>query len=60
MRGIFVKSFHETWLTTLLFGMGLACALALLTYILPQVQEGIGDVLVPQPLIVSAPKPKFH
>ena len=51
MRGLIVKSIYETWLTTLLFAIGLGCALALLTSVLPQLQEGIGDILASLPFV---------
>ncbi len=41
MRGLFTKSLHEVWLTTLLFGLSLLAVEALLTYILPQLQQGL-------------------
>ena len=37
MRGLFTKTLHEVWLTTLLFGFSLMAVMALLTYILPQI-----------------------
>lgn len=51
MSGLLVKTVRETWLATLLFGAGLLTAMALLTYILPQVQANISDVLAKMPLV---------
>ena len=45
MRGLFTKTLHEVWLTTTLFGFSLLAVKALLTYILPQIQEGWGELL---------------
>jgi hypothetical protein len=45
MRGVFAKIFHEVWLTALLFGLGLFVVEMLLTYILPQVNEALGEIL---------------
>jgi ABC-type transport system involved in multi-copper enzyme maturation permease subunit len=51
MRGLFTKTLHEVWLTTLLFGFALFAVKALLTYILPQFQEGLGDILEEIPFV---------
>ena len=53
MRGLLTKTLHEVWLPTLLFGSSLSVVMALLTYILPQFQEGIGDVLDQIPFVRS-------
>lgn len=39
MRGLLLKSFSEIWLPTLLFSLGLAAAMALLTTVLPHVDD---------------------
>lgn len=51
MRGLLIKALRETWLATLLFGAGLSLAMGLLTYILPQVQANISDVLAKMPFV---------
>ena len=53
MRGLFTKSLHEVWLTTLLFGLSLLAVEALLTYVLPQIQEGLGGVFDEIPFLRS-------
>lgn len=53
MRGLFTKSFHEVWLPTLLFGLSLLAVMALLTYVLPQIQEGLGGVFEEIPFVRS-------
>lgn len=50
MRGLFTKTFHELWLPTLLFGVALCAVKMLLTYILPQIHEALGDVLHKLPI----------
>lgn len=44
MYGLLTKAFRETWLMTLLFGVGIFLVLGLLTHVLPQIQESIADV----------------
>ncbi|WP_425400881.1 ABC transporter permease subunit [Aeoliella sp.] len=44
MRGLLLKSFRELWLPTLLIGVGLVGANMLLTFLIPKVEEQIGDV----------------
>lgn len=44
MRGLVNKTVHEVWLMTLLFGCALLGIMALLTYVLPQFQEGMSEV----------------
>lgn len=44
MRGMLLKILHEVTLPTLLFGLGLFVFKALLTHVLPQVMEGLGEV----------------
>ena len=51
IRGLFAKTILETWLATLLFGGGLLLAMALLTHILPQVQEGLNTVFTEMPFV---------
>jgi ABC-type transport system involved in multi-copper enzyme maturation permease subunit len=51
IRGLFSKTFRETWSTTTLFGGGLMLAMALLTYVLPQLQQEIRDVLAKMPFV---------
>ena len=53
MRGLFTKTFLEVWLTTLLFGFSLLTVEALLTYILPQFQEGLGGFFTEIPFLKS-------
>jgi ABC-type transport system involved in multi-copper enzyme maturation permease subunit len=45
IRGLLEKTLRETWLTTLLFALGLMAVMGLLTFVLPQAQEGINEVL---------------
>lgn len=51
IRGLFAKTIRETWLATLLFAGGLLLALALLTHVLPQVQEGLNTVFTEMPFV---------
>ena len=53
MRGLLLKTWHEVWLMTLLIGSGLLAVNALLTYILPQVQAGLDNVLEQIPFVRS-------
>ena len=53
MRGLFTKTLHEVWLATLLFGFSLLAVKALLTYILPEIQEGLGGVFDQIPFVRS-------
>ena len=53
MQGLFAKTLREVWLPTLLFGVGLLAVMALLTYILPQVQAGLSEVLEQIPFVKS-------
>jgi hypothetical protein len=53
MRGLFCKTLHETWLPTLLFGCALFVVKALLTHILPQIQEGLVGVFDQMPVVRS-------
>jgi ABC-type transport system involved in multi-copper enzyme maturation permease subunit len=45
IRGLVSKTLHEVWLMTMLFGCALLAIMALLTYVLPQFQEGMSEVL---------------
>jgi len=51
IRGLIAKTIREVWLATLLFGIGLSLVMALLTYILPQIQEGITEVFAMLPFV---------
>ena len=51
IRGLFAKTIRETWLATLLFGGGLLLAMALLTHVLPQVQQGLDTVFTEMPFV---------
>lgn len=51
MHGLFAKTIRETWLATLLFAVALALIMALLTFILPQIQEGLTTVLSQLPFV---------
>ena len=53
MRGLLIKSLHEVWLTTLLFGVALMAVESLLTYILPQTFEGLNGVVDQIPFVKS-------
>ncbi len=53
MRGLFLKTWRETWWTTVAGALGLALAMGLLTYVLPRVQAGIRSVMDRLPLIRS-------
>lgn len=53
MCGLLTKSLYEVWLSTLLFGFSLLAVTALLTYILPQIQEGLSGVLDEIPFVRS-------
>lgn len=51
MRGLFAKTIREVWPATLLFGGALAVIMALLTYVLPKIQEGLSTVLAQLPFV---------
>ena len=53
MRGLLAKTLHEVWLPTLLFGCSLLAVKGLLTFILPQIQQGFGDILDQIPFLRS-------
>ncbi len=50
MRGLLLKILYEVWLPTLLFGLGLFIIKALLTHVLPQVMQGMGEVFEQFPI----------
>ena len=50
MRGMLLKILHEVWLPTLLFGLGLFIIKALLTHVLPQVMQGMGEIFEQFPI----------
>jgi hypothetical protein len=50
MRGLLLKILYEVWLPTLLFGLGLFVIKALLTHVLPQVMQGMGEMFEQFPL----------
>ena len=50
MRGMLHKILREVWLPTLLFGLGLFTIKALLTHVLPQVMQSLGQVFEHFPL----------
>jgi ABC-type transport system involved in multi-copper enzyme maturation permease subunit len=45
MRGVLLKILHEVWLSVLLFGLGLFVVKLLLTFILPPINEALGEIL---------------
>jgi hypothetical protein len=51
MRGLITKTLYETWPSTLLFGVALLAVKALLTYVLPQIQEGLAGVIDEIPFV---------
>ena len=51
IRGLLAKTIREVWLTTLLLGAALSLVMALLTYILPQVQESFNDIFSQMPFV---------
>lgn len=51
MRGLFLKIFRETWLTFLLFGLGFMLIIAVLTFVIPQMQDSMGDVFENIPFV---------
>ncbi len=53
MRGLLYKSLHEVWLTTLLCGFGLLTIIAILTFILPQIVEGMSEMFEQMPFVKS-------
>lgn len=55
IRGLLLKTWYEVWLMTLLFGCGLLGINALLTYVIPQFQETIIEILDRLPFV----KPVF-
>ena len=53
MRGLLTKTLYEVWLPTLLFGCSLLVVMALLTHVLPQLQEGLSGILNQVPFVRS-------
>jgi ABC-2 type transport system permease protein len=53
MRGLFTKALYEVWLTTLLIGVSLMAFTALLTFILPEITEGMGGIFDELPFVRS-------
>ena len=51
IRGIILKSVRETWVTTLLFGLGLFTMMAAVTAIIPQFQDSMTDVMQAMPFV---------
>ena len=51
MRGLLLKTWHEVWLMTLLFGLALMAIIALLTFVYPQFQEELLEVFDRLPFI---------
>ena len=53
IRGLILKTLHEVWLATLLFGLAILLVLFLLTYILPQLESEIRYILGQLPFVKS-------
>ena len=51
IRGLLLKTWYEVWFMTLLFGCALLGVNALLTYVIPQIQGGLIDVLDSLPFV---------
>lgn len=51
MRGLVAKALQEVWVATLIFGVALAGVMALLTFLLPQIQAGMDGVLESLPFV---------
>lgn len=51
--GLVRKTLRETWIQTLLFGLALGLIEALLTLVLPQLQQGLNEVLAALPFVRS-------
>ncbi len=49
--GLVRKTLRETWIQALLFGLALAAIEALLTLVLPQLQQGLNEVLSALPFV---------
>ena len=49
--GLLRKTWYETWMQTLLFGAALLVVEALLTMVLPQLQQGLNQFLATLPFI---------
>ena len=50
MRGLLAKALREVWLATLLMGAGLSLIVAMITYVLPQIQGEVGRVWMQIPI----------
>lgn len=50
-RGLLIKSIRESWLSTLLFAVGLCACMAGLTAIIPQFQDGLEDMIQSMPFV---------
>jgi hypothetical protein len=53
MRGMLRKILYEVWFSTLMCGVGVFAFLALLTYVLPQVMAGMGEIFQKLPFVKS-------
>ncbi len=53
MRGMLWKILYEVWFSTLVCGGGVFAFLALLTYVLPQVMAGMGEIFQQLPFVKS-------
>jgi ABC-type transport system involved in multi-copper enzyme maturation permease subunit len=51
MRGLWLKTWYEVWLMTLLFGCALLGFSALLTYVIPRMQEGMLEIIERMPFV---------
>jgi putative exporter of polyketide antibiotics len=51
VRGLLTKTLYENWLATLLFGVGLFFVTAVFTYIVPQAQAGLDQVIASMPFV---------
>jgi len=51
IRGLLYKTLRETWLQILLFGSALFVVLALITRVVPQLEQGLNQFLVALPFI---------
>ncbi|UCD76185.1 MAG: ABC transporter permease subunit [Phycisphaerales bacterium] len=51
MRGLIAKTLRETWLTTVFLACALCLVKFLLTFVLPQFQKEMGDLLAQLPMV---------
>ena len=51
IRGLLTKSLYETWLNTVLFAVALFAFSLLLACVMPQIQEGMGQVMTAMPFV---------